>query len=306
LARVWAQKYGFPLAPYQAEDLSQVIPYLAVSQEARFPLRELLIHYCRSIQQRFEEILPDEMKTSDYCGQMIRAIMGPRLSKASAPESMPENNLATLISKAGCSCREQNPAEPHAVLAGFPLSVYLTANADDLMSDALEAVGKKPRVELCRWTDELSERPSIFDLEKNYWPDEKNPLVFHIFGRLTDPPSLVLSQDDYFDFLLGVAKYKDLIPEIVRSSLADNALLFLGFQMDDWKFKVLFRSIISQWGIPKRGSPTHVAAQIDPDEDRIMDPQRAHRYLEQYFDETKITIYWGRAEDFALDLKKHL
>ena len=307
LARVWARKYGFPMAPYQAEDLAQVIPYLAISQEdGDFPLEELLIHYCHTIQQRFPGILDTDMKESDWV-DIINPIINPHLIRPSAAGAMPENKLATLISKAGDQCRKQNPADPHAVLASLPLPVYLTANADDLLFDALKAVGKKPRVEICRWKDKLADKQSIFDLEKNYWPDEKNPLIFHIFGRLMDDPSsLVLSQDDYFDFLIGVAKYKNLIPEIVRSSLADNALLFLGFQMDDWKFKVLLRSIISQWGMSDRASPTHVAAQIDPDEDRIMDPQRAHRYLERYFDNTKITIYWGRAEDFALDLKKHL
>ena len=180
------------------------------------------------------------------------------------------------------------------------------------MAEALEEAGKKPCVELCRWNERLSKTSSIFDTDREYWPDEKNPLVYHIFGHFKDPQSLVLSQDNYFDFLIGMANYKDLIPEIVRSSLSDTALLFLGFQMEDWKFRVLFRSIISQWGISDSDrkkttddKPTHVAAQIDPDEDRILDPQRARRYLESYFNKAEITIYWGKAEDFARDLKKH-
>ena len=91
---------------------------------------------------------------------------------------------------------------------------------------------------------------------------------------------------------------KDLIPGVVRRALADTALLFLGFQMDDWNFRVLFRSIMSQEGRGRRRGYAHVAAQIDPEEGRILEPERARRYLESYFQDADISIYWGSAEDF--------
>ena len=155
-------------------------------------------------------------------------------------------------------------------------------------------------MEFCRWNEKLAEG---YDLASIPVPDVDNPMVFHIFGHLGDPPSLVLSQDDYFDFLTGMWKHYALIPEKVRSCLARTTLLFMGFQMDDWKFRILLRSIISQW---KGGDnrPNNIAAQIDPDEDRLVDPQGAHRYLEKYFNKTKITTYRGQPDDFARDLNK--
>jgi hypothetical protein len=42
--------------------------------------------------------------------------------------------------------------------------------------------------------------------------------------------------------------------------------------------------------------------QIDPEEGRLLDPERARRYLESYFQHADISIYWGTAEDFVHDL----
>jgi hypothetical protein len=128
--------------------------------------------------------------------------------------------------------------------------------------------------------------------------------VYHLFGRLHEPDSLILTEDDYFDYLIGVTSGKDLIPGVVRRALADTALLFLGFQMDDWNFRVLFRSIMSQEGRGRRRGYAHVAAQIDPEEGRILEPERARRYLERYFQDADISIYWGSAEDFMQELQR--
>jgi hypothetical protein len=46
-----------------------------------------------------------------------------------------------------------------------------------------------------------------------------------------------------------------------------------------------------------------VAAQILPDEDRIEEPERVRRYLDEYFEDANITIYWGSVDDFVRDLK---
>jgi len=46
--------------------------------------------------------------------------------------------------------------------------------------------------------------------------------------------------------------------------------------------------------------------QIDPEQDRLVDPDRARRYLERYFYDTKISIFWGRAEDFLKELLRQM
>ena len=36
-----------------------------------------------------------------------------------------------------------------------------------------------------------------------------------------------------------------------------------------------------------------------------MEPEAVRRYLERYFGEADISIYWGKAEDFLAELAHH-
>lgn len=141
---------------------------------------------------------------------------------------------------------------------------------------------------------------SIYETNPDYQPTVEQPLVYHLFGHVKLLDSIVLKEDDYFDYLIGVTSNKDAIPDDVRRALADTALLFLGFRLDDWDFRALFRSfMLSQGGRGRRSHYTHVAAQIDPEEGRNLNPDGARRYLQSYFQNDAISIYWGRVEDFV-------
>ena len=78
--------------------------------------------------------------------------------------------------------------------------------------------------------------------------------------------------------------------------------------MDDWNFRVLFRSILSQQGGgAARDRYAHIAAQIEPEEGRLLEPERARRYLEKYFSKgADISLYWGSADDFVQELSQRL
>jgi hypothetical protein len=86
--------------------------------------------------------------------------------------------------------------------------------------------------------------------------------------------------------------------------MVDSALLILGFSLDDWNFRVLFRSIMAQEG-NLLGDYSHVAVQIDPEDSRIADPERARVYFESQFKGVEVTIYWGNVDNFITQLKDH-
>ena len=56
-------------------------------------------------------------------------------------------------------------------------------------------------------------------------PTVDRPLVYYLFGRFDDPRSLVLTEDDYFDYLIGLTRNNELVPAVVRRALVDTALL---------------------------------------------------------------------------------
>jgi hypothetical protein len=92
----------------------------------------------------------------------------------------------------------------------------------------------------------------------------------------------------------------------VRAALNNTSLLFLGFQMDNWEFRVFFRFLLMQEGREMLKFFSHAAAQIEPDEDRIVDLKRARKYLEEYFESENIAIFWGSTEEFLKGLSMHL
>jgi len=281
IAKRWAMTYNFPMSPHHRDDLPQVAQFLATKQAHSFPALALEKLLRTEIANRFfEGTLPDELQKAPF---------------------------TRVLSAVGERLRASNPSEPHAVLASLPFRIYLTATPDNLLTEALR-VKKDPQVAICPWNEVLVKMPSVFRENPSYEPTESQPLVYHLFGRFKETPkepdSLVLTEDDYFDYLIGVTKNIDLIPNEIQRVMADSALLFLGFNIEDWDFRVLFRSLMNMEGSTRRPQYANVAVQIDPEAGRLMNPEMARRYLEKYFDEAKISIYWGRSEDFIRDLQK--
>ena len=274
VAQRLAIKHHFPLAPLARDDLPQVAQYLAVKQDV--------------------DLLHDELSWA------FRAALA-----AHSPEPLADGaDLDTLLRAAGTRRRAADAGEPHRVLASLPLPIFLTTNADRLLADALEEAKKTPQVIICPWNrhGEMSQNTLAP-------PTATQPLVYHLFGRLDDPESLVLTEDDYFRYLIGVTRNEDLLPKVVGSALVNTALLFLGFRLEDWNFRVLFQSVMNLAGSELRRRYTHVAVQIDPQEGTMLNPQEAREYLKTYFGpaaalnyQTNISLYWGSAEDFIREL----
>lgn len=269
MARRWAQEYFFPLAPAQREDLTAVAQYLASRQGADFPHKKLLKDLAVALTQRIES--PDP----------------------------PTQTLSDLLAAARTR-RFTGQSDPYSILAGLPLPVFIVASQDPLLVQALRAGGKRPRVGVLPW------RRGIRDpLPPNFEPTVDEPLVYHLFGTFDAPRSLVLTQDDYFDFLLSVSRLdiREAIPKVVLERLIDSSLLFLGFHIDSWEFRAVFRTVMQQEGMESSRGP-HVAAQVEPEEGRVLDPAGARTYFERYLRGAAIDIYWGTAEGFLADLAR--
>ena len=196
------------------------------------------------------------------------------------------------------------PSEPHGVLADLPISVYLTTNYDDFMVQALRARNRDPAQEFCRWTSRPSVRrlPSVFDRPDGFRPTVANPLVFHLHGRVDVPESLVLTEDDYVDFLVNVAQKPEVIPPRIQEALADSSLLFVGYSLADWNFRVLYRGLVEL--TDPSGRYGSVTVQLPPASE-VAAPQ-AEQYLDSYFRKKQVSVYWGDAQSFTVELRRRL
>jgi hypothetical protein len=286
IARRWAEHYEFPLAPRNRDDLAQVAQYLAYRQSSAYALQALRTYLAHYIRRKYERDLPPEL------------LQGP----------VNVGLVNSLVSHIGAMERKGDPYDVHRLLAKLPVKIYVTANRDNLLRDSLIEEGRTPHIQLCTWrTKNDMPVPMGPPLDPAYEPSKKEPLIFHVFGNLEYPESLVLTEDDYFNFLIAVTRNEALrkmsIPPKVSTALASSGLLLLGFQVDDWDFRVLFSSILKQSGSLLSEQRTRVAVQLSPVEGRIIDPDRAVQYLRKYFErQARIGVSFVTMDDFMRQL----
>ncbi len=190
--------------------------------------------------------------------------------------------------------------EPHAVLAKLPLPIYITTNYDDFMMQALKKQKKDPKQEFCRWNSVVKDKPSVFP---DFSPSVANPLVFHFHGYVQSLESMVLTEDDYLDFLVSIAKDDELLPPRIREAFSGTSILFLGYSMADWDFRVIFRILVSHLeNSIKRG---HASVQLVTGKDQMSEAEikDVEKYLGKYLGEKKIKVYWGTCREFVKELR---
>jgi hypothetical protein len=197
------------------------------------------------------------------------------------------------------------PGQPHSVLAALDLPIYLTTNCDDFMVQALMHHKKDPRRELCRWNEELrNSQPSLLD--SGYEPSPANPLVYHLHGHYQTPESLVLTEDDYLDFLVNVSSAEFQLPPRIQRALAGASLLFVGYNPTDWDFRVLFRGLVAATESSLRRISVTVQCPPVPSDTPVAAQEKVQKYLDAYFNKTdaRMRVYWGTVEEFIAELNQ--
>jgi hypothetical protein len=277
----WAEEHGFPMEQYNRDALPQVAQYMITHQSPAF----LPIAYRGvlrdGILRRYRDGLPTELRES---------------------QSWTTAQMQQALGWAGEIFASTHPNDPFKSLARLQLPIYITTWTLDFMTQALIDSGAEPVVRICPWNKYIPKEKVLYEDE----PTPERPLVYHLFGHMSVPNSLVSSEDRFFDYLIGVTQNKDLIPEVVRAKLTSTSLLFLGFQMQDWEFRVFFRFLMAQESKEMLKFYSHAAAQIEPNEDQIVDVARARQYLEEYYESESIEIYWGNSEEFLKELCSYL
>ena len=191
----------------------------------------------------------------------------------------------------------KSPDQPLSILADLPLPIYLTTNYDNLMVEALKTRQKDPKRELCRWNKYVKERSSVFDSASGFEPTPANPIVFHLHGHDGVPESLVLTEDDYIDFLVNLSRQQDVLPLRIQEAMTGASLLFIGYRLADLDFRVLFRGLVES--LDKSLRRISVAVQLPPED------LEQQKYWVEYFDKMDVKIYWGDAKNFVTELRDH-
>ncbi len=288
LANELAKEKAFPLAEYDRTDLAKVAQFISTDQSRRY--------------------------AQNIVASLFQARLAEHLGLNVSDDGKPEFSELIELAAKKCMAEENNP---YRILANLPAAVYLNASHEELLYQSVKEAKKKsqkaekkePESLFCSWRrrgQSVPQQPKPINAE----PTDEKPWVYQVFGMFGKPDTLVLTEDDFFDYMIETSRSKLLLPALT-GRLMESSLIFLGFRLTDWRFRVLFRMIVTQEGSEAMKDLSHVGVQVNPDENSLADVERTMKYMESYFQEAKgeapsISIYWGSATDFLKELRKRL
>lgn len=133
----------------------------------------------------------------------------------------------------------KEPTEAHLILAKLPIAMWWTTNYDDVVERGIRAVGKKPQA--IATTANMTVRPKGTDA-----------LVNKMHGDLTDLENIIITKDDYDDYLRKFPGFRTRL----QSDLATHTFVFLGYSFSDPHFDFILSELRRTHG---SHSKTHYA-----------------------------------------------
>ncbi len=283
LVRKYAARIQYPLSDH--DDLLQMAKFKRFTDEGMISDRVLKSDYINFLKNRLF--------------YRARADGVPDTILGAVEKKFDRLKFSEFSSQLGYPSFDEAPDNPLLMLA--ELAIYLTTGQHNLIEMALKVAGKAPQTEICRWWHSTeSENLPLVDHE--FEPSVERPLVYHLHGLDDYPESLVLTEDDYLQFLIAISKGRgqstDPINHYVRRAIASSALILLGYELRSWDFKALF------WGLikpkEKRINKSGVFIQVEPTE---IEKKYFKKYL---WDEIECQIHWGEIEEYARFLRNSL
>src|SRR5215207_3277527 len=151
--------------------------------------------------------------------------------------------------------RQPSPMLRALAELGFPL--VITTNYDQLFESALAAVGKQPRIAV--YTPNLEATTDYRD------PSSQSPIVFKIHGDISHPETLVVTDEDYIQFVLRMSNKDpyDPVPLTLKFYLTGWTTLFLGYSLLDYNLRLLFKTL--RWKLDSANVPDMYSVDYHPD-----------------------------------------
>ena len=140
--------------------------------------------------------------------------------------------------------------------------IFLESSYPDLLKPHI-----KPHKEIIQPL-KVVEDSSKTEVQKRLAEDEKL-IVYKLHGTFGDDDAdennrPVITEEDYIEFLTYVGGKGDNIDNIITSKIQTSTLLFLGYSLEDWNFRALFKGLIEKLNPSVR--PFSYAIQKDPSE----------------------------------------
>jgi hypothetical protein len=183
------------------------------------------------------------------------------------------HELVEEVNKAVHLDKRPSPVLRGLALLSFPL--VITTNYDQLFERALWDANKDPFLSIYS-KDEYKVTVDYTDATARW------PFVFKIHGDVTHPESLVITDEDYIQFVLRMSDKDPYhpIPETFRYNFKRWPTLFVGYSLMDYNLRLLFKTL--RWRIDRANIPDTYS--VDPHPDLLLvkvlcDQQRYVKFI---------------------------
>jgi len=153
----------------------------------------------------------------------------------------------------------KRPSPVVAALARLNFPLVITTNYDQLFETALREEGKTPLVSVY---NKAGDSPTQ-DYRGNLDPDE--PFVVKIHGDVQVPESIVITDEDYIQFVLrmGDKESYNPVPLTFRFYFTKWPTLFVGYSLLDYNLRLLFKTL--RWKVDPSNIPATYSVDRYPD-----------------------------------------
>ena len=161
---------------------------------------------------------------------------------------------------------DKRPSPVVRALARLSFPVVITTNYDQLFEKALKEVGKDPILSVFKKNETVEEMTDEYPHDEEL--TAQRPFVFKIHGDIDKPDSLVITDEDYIQFVLRMSDKQDFhpVPETIRYYLKKWPTLFIGYSLKDYNLRLLFKTL--RWKLDKAKFPP--AYSVDPFPDPLI------------------------------------
>ncbi|HEX8157109.1 MAG TPA: SIR2 family protein [Solirubrobacteraceae bacterium] len=151
----------------------------------------------------------------------------------------------------------KEPSPMLSALARLDFPLVITTNYDGLFERALRNAGKQPRVSVYKPDDEPT---TDYDNET-----AQSPVIYKLHGDIAHPESLVVTDEDYIQFVLRMSDKEpyDPIPLSLKHFLKRWTTLFIGYSLLDYNLRLLFKTL--RWRIDPAKVPATYSVDLQPD-----------------------------------------
>lgn len=151
----------------------------------------------------------------------------------------------------------KSPSPMLRALAELNFPLVITTNYDQLFETALTKVHKRPRPVVY-----TPKREPTTDYQD---PTAESPVVFKIHGDIARPETIVITDEDYIQFVLRMSDKKpyDPIPLMLKDYLTRWTTLFVGYSLVDYNLRLLFKTL--RWKIDSAIAPDMYSVDYHPD-----------------------------------------